>query len=139
MKNKSREYKITHGNTTKTVQHLSGTLEEVVETIKKFIELQYGENIEFGVGKTNNLATINYQTKGGSTVNYGTYAIDLVQKDEPEEPTLPITLGLIKAKCGWSAFCDTTDRNPYTFNEWTVEDNEIFNVKESHAKKLGFI
>ncbi len=56
-----------------------------------------------------------------------------------EEETIPVTLGLIKATCGWMRFCDVTGGNHYMLNEWSVEDSEIFKVKESHAKKLGFI
>lgn len=56
-----------------------------------------------------------------------------------DEKTLPITLGMIKATCGWSKFCDVTDSNHYMLNEFSVSDNEIFHVKYSHAKELGLI
>ncbi len=56
-----------------------------------------------------------------------------------EEKTIPVTLGLIKATCGWMKFCDVTGSNHYMLNEWSVEDTEVFKIKESHAKELGFI
>lgn len=59
--------------------------------------------------------------------------------EQQEEKTLPITLGLIKATCGWGAYCDVTGGNHWALNEWSVDDTEIFNVKESHAKTLGII
>lgn len=55
------------------------------------------------------------------------------------EKTIPITLGFIKHKCGWSKFSDVTGHNPYMLNDWCVNDNEIFDVKISHAEKLGLI
>ena len=56
-----------------------------------------------------------------------------------EEKEIPITLGMIRASCGWSRYCDVTGGNHYMLNEWSVNDNEIFRTKESHARKLGFI
>lgn len=55
------------------------------------------------------------------------------------EETIPITLGLIRNKCGWSDFCDVTGANHYMLNEFTVSDREIFDVKISHAKILNLI
>ena len=66
------------------------------------------------------------------------YNID-EQYIEVEEETIPITLGLIKNTCGWSEYCDVTGGNHYMLKEWNVEDTEIFHVKKSHAKQLGFI
>jgi hypothetical protein len=56
-----------------------------------------------------------------------------------EEKEIPITLGMIRASCGWSRYCDVTGGNHYMLKEWSVDDNEIFRTKESHARKLGFI
>lgn len=58
---------------------------------------------------------------------------------EEEEETIPITLGQIKATCGWSRYSDITGANPYMLNEWDPNDREIFDVKISHAKKLNII
>jgi len=55
-----------------------------------------------------------------------------------EEKTVPITLGCIKITCGWEKFCDVTGGNHWMIAEWTVSDSEIFHVKISDAKKLGF-
>jgi len=58
---------------------------------------------------------------------------------EVEEETVPITLGQIKASCGWSRYADVTGANPYMINEWNPSDREIFDVKKSDAKKLNLI
>lgn len=56
------------------------------------------------------------------------------------EDTIPISYALIKRTVGWSAFCDVTGSNHYAVNEWgDYPDNELFHIKESHAKELGFI
>jgi hypothetical protein len=67
------------------------------------------------------------------------YNIDEQYIEVEEEETIPITLGLIKNTCGWSEYCDVTGGNHYMLKEWNVEDTEIFHVKKSHAKQLGFI
>jgi hypothetical protein len=59
--------------------------------------------------------------------------------NDTEESTIPITLGHIKATCGWTDYCNVTGSNHYMLKEWDVEDREIFDVKESHAKELGLI
>jgi len=62
------------------------------------------------------------------------------KEPEEEEETVPITLGMIKLTCGWSEYCDVVKgANPYMLSEWSVDDTEIFNVKVSDAKELGFI
>lgn len=53
------------------------------------------------------------------------------------EETIPVTLFTIKKVCGWSEYCDVTGENHYMLNEFSVPNSEIFNVKLSHAKKLG--
>ena len=66
--------------------------------------------------------------------------IDEIKNPKPvEEDTVPITLGQIKRKCGWSSYCDVTGGNHYMLNEWNPSDREIFDVKVSHAKKLKLI
>ena len=56
---------------------------------------------------------------------------------EIKEETIPVTLFTIKNGCGWSEYCDVTGGNHYMLKEHSVPDSEIFNVKLSHAKKLG--
>lgn len=63
------------------------------------------------------------------------YNIDEQYIEVEEEETIPITLNT----CGWSEYCDVTGGNHYMLKEWNVEDTEIFHVKKSHAKQLGFI
>ena len=67
------------------------------------------------------------------------YIKELLNPKIPEEKEIPITLGHIKASCGWSRYCDITGKNHYMLNEWSVEDTEIFRTKESHAKELNLI
>ena len=63
-----------------------------------------------------------------------------VKNDDVNNGTIPITFGLIKAKCGWSEFCDVTGGNHYAINEgWEPCDREIIDVKIKHAKELGLI
>ena len=57
---------------------------------------------------------------------------------EPEK-TYPVTFFSIVNSCGWSEFCDVTGGNHYAVKEFGIEDREIFDVKESHAKRLGLI
>jgi hypothetical protein len=60
--------------------------------------------------------------------------------NKPEiEETIPVTLGIIRNKCGWNEYCDVTGSNHYMLKEFTVSDREIFDVKVSHAKLLNLI
>lgn len=64
----------------------------------------------------------------------------IVNNDLIDNEIIPITFGLIKAKCGWSEFCDVTGGNHYAINEgWNPSDRDIIDVKMVHAKKLGLI
>lgn len=66
-------------------------------------------------------------------------AINNFKSSEVEEVTIPITYGLIKNTCGWGRYCDVTNGNHWAANEFSIDDNEIFHVKLSHAKELGFV
>ena len=58
---------------------------------------------------------------------------------EIEEETIPITLGTIRAKCGWAEYAKLANKNLYMLNEHTVSDREIFDIKITIAKKLNLI
>lgn len=61
-------------------------------------------------------------------------------EEKIEEKEIPITYGLIKAKCGWSRFAEVCDRNLYAINEFgEFGDREVFYITESQAKQLKFI
>lgn len=75
-----------------------------------------------------------------SPLDENEYVEDFFNKDkinEEDEKYTKITLGMIKATCGWSKFCDVTGGNHYMLNEWTVDDDELFEVKYKHLKELG--
>lgn len=64
----------------------------------------------------------------------------ILEKLYKSEETVSITYSLIKNTCGWSKFCDVTDHNHYAINEFGhPNDNQIYEIKLSHAKKLNFI
>jgi hypothetical protein len=75
---------------------------------------------------------------GNSSMSDVNVSVVLDEKKE-EEKTVPITLAIIKAICGWSKFCDVTGGNHYALKEFGISDREIFDVKESHAKELNLI
>lgn len=66
-------------------------------------------------------------------------SINNLESAEVKEDTIPVTYGFIKATCGWSAYCDVTGDNHYAVKEFGIRDNEIFDVKLSHAKQLKFV
>lgn len=64
----------------------------------------------------------------------------IIKNDLIDNETIPITFGLIRAKCGWGEFCDVTGGNHWAINEgWEPSDREIIDVKIKHAKELGLI
>ncbi len=130
-----KEFLITHGNNLRVIK--ANSINEMVEFIKTFTQLQYGENnVDFSTSVWDENAMVKYETKNSSRINYGSYVI--VPYFEQEEKTIPITLGYIKAAFGWSRFCDVVTRtNPYMLKEFAVEDSEIFNITKSEAKELG--
>jgi hypothetical protein len=65
--------------------------------------------------------------------------IDSIKPKMIIEKEIPITLGMIKATCGWYRYCEITGSNEWMLREWSVEDSEIFYTKKSHAVKLGLI
>lgn len=67
------------------------------------------------------------------------YISEFLKPKPITEQTIPITLGFIKRKCGWSEYCEVTGANEWMLREWSVQDNVIFNVKITHAEKLGFV
>lgn len=86
----------------------------------------------------------------GSTENNGYYSDIHLDEDEyieslkevviEESKEIPITYGLIKAKCGWSEFAEKTNRNVYAVKEFgDYPLNEVFYITESQAKELKFI
>ena len=98
------------------------------------------------MNKTYNIEDLRQAFKAG--VNHGTfnlcpneyewiqqYTTDLII----EEKTIPVTLGFIRATCGWSKYCDITEGNHYMLNEWSVEDTEVFHITRSQAQTLGII
>lgn len=56
-----------------------------------------------------------------------------------KEETIPITVGIIRKKCGWKKFCNVTGANESKVNENPISDRVIVNVKLSHAKILKLI
>lgn len=61
-------------------------------------------------------------------------------EEKIEEKEIPITYGLIKAKCGWSRFAEVCNMNVYAINEFgEFGDRAVFYITESQAKQLKFI
>jgi hypothetical protein len=56
-----------------------------------------------------------------------------------KEETIPITVGIIRKKCGWKKFCNVTGVNDSKINEFSISDRVILDVKISHAKILKLI
>lgn len=101
-----------------------------------FTEEQLRESYNGGYDNGNHNGVGNYTPEPFDLEEF----IDEIKNPKPEkEDTVPITLGLIKASCGWSKYCDVTGSNHYMLNEWDVSDKEIFDVKVSHAKKLRLV
>lgn len=65
---------------------------------------------------------------------------DVIEKALEEEKTIPVTYGIIKARVGWSRFCDVTGGNHYAINDHgEPNDRQLYEVTLKHAKKLGII
>ena len=79
------------------------------------------------------------QNKGLKVVEIPIEDIPVHIPIEEIQKTIPVTLATIKATCGWSEYCDVTGSNHYMLNEFSVDDTEIFYVKESHAKQLNLM
>lgn len=101
-----------------------------------FTEEQLREAYDGGYDNGHHYGCDNYTPEPFDLEDY----IENIKNPKPvESETVPITLGQIKAYCGWSRFCDITGGNHYMLNEWTVSDREIFDVKKSHAEELRLI
>lgn len=67
------------------------------------------------------------------------YKLFDVKIEEPkiEEPTIPVTYGMIKQTVGWSRFCDETKHNHYAINEFGDYDlTHIFHITKTQYEKL---
>ena len=65
--------------------------------------------------------------------------ITFAPKAVVEEREFPVRFWMIQQNCGWGNYCDVTGANHYMLNEFSVDDDEIFMTKESHARQLGLI
>ncbi len=105
--------------------------------MKKKLEKMLREAFQAGMEQGAHLQAGNYFD---APLNEDEYIESLKNVSKEEEDTIPITYGLIKATCGWSSFCDITGNNHYAINGWgDYPSNEVFYVKEGHAKELNFI
>mgnify|MGYP000926870903 CR=1 FL=1 len=64
------------------------------------------------------------------------FGVEIPEK-KIEEPTIPVTYGMIKNTVGWSKFCDETLHNHYTINEFGDYDlTHIFHITKTQYEKL---
>ena len=60
-----------------------------------------------------------------------------IPEEKNEEPTIPVTYGMIKNTVGWSKFCDETNYNHYAINEFgDYDETHIFHITKTQYQKL---
>lgn len=109
-------------------------VQDVYDVAKK-IDVEIDDAVaEKVIARLNSTSDANY----GITWDTLEAAIEVVAEEQEDE--MPFTFWTIQKTVGWDRFCDVTGGNHYALNEGLrPNDNEIFWVKESHAKELGFI
>lgn len=66
--------------------------------------------------------------------------IDNLTEKEVEEEIIGFTYSFLRRKLGWEEFCDVTGVDYYArMNGYEIEDNELFKLTTSQAKKYDLI
>ena len=113
-------------------------LGEVLQTLNdKFSEFNYGDEVyEFSVNDN----TLNIYRCSTNNENWHTITNEELNEMLDSlivKETISVSLGTIKAVCGWSKFCDETGGNHYMLKEWSVDNDEKFSIEKSKAISLG--